>query len=162
MASAIWSSSLATIDRFPVRNLVRFMDNHGMLAIGAHPTWRVVRGGSHSYIPRLIAPLGEAVHLGVHLRSVLRDDAGVTLTFADRPAQRVDEVVFACAGNQVLPLLADASDIERDVFRHVHDDSERGLAAHRRELLPRRHGRARPGTTGSGRRRMRRRPSPTI
>jgi predicted NAD/FAD-binding protein len=92
------------------------MHNHGMLAVGSHPTWRVVRGGSHSYIPRLIAPLGEDVHLGVDLRSVTRDAGGVTLRFADRPAQRADEVVFACGGDRVLPLLADASDIERDVL----------------------------------------------
>jgi uncharacterized protein len=116
MASAIWSSSLATIERFPVRNLVQFMHNHGMLAVGSHPAWRVVRGGSHSYIPRLIAPLGQDVHLGVELQSVSRDDGGVTLRFADRPAQRVDEVVFACGGDRVLPLLADASDLERAVL----------------------------------------------
>ena len=30
---------------------------------------------------------------------------------------RFDEVVFACHGDEVLPLLADPSDRERDVFR---------------------------------------------
>jgi uncharacterized protein len=117
MAAAIWSSSLDSIDRFPAQTLVRFMTNHGMLSIAAHPTWRVVRGGSSSYIPRLIAPLGDdAVRTGVSLQSVRRDERGVTLTFPDRPAERVDDVVFACHGDQVLPLLADPSDAEREVF----------------------------------------------
>src|SRR6185503_19013753 len=40
----------------------------------------------------------------------------VTLTFLDRPSMRFDEVVFACHGDQVLPLLADPSDRERDVL----------------------------------------------
>ena len=118
MASAVWSSSLDGIHRFPAQTLIRFMQNHGMLSLGSHPAWRVVRGGSHAYIPGLTAPLRDAVHTGAHLLSVRRDERGVTLSFANRPAERVDDVVFACHGDQVLPLLADPTDTERDVFRH--------------------------------------------
>ena len=118
MASAIWSASVAGIHRFPVQTLVRFMQNHGMLSVGSHPAWRVVRGGSHTYIPRLTAPIRGAVVTGARLLSVRRSTEGVWLTFADRAPQRVDDVVFACHGDQVLPLLADATEAEREVFRH--------------------------------------------
>lgn len=117
MASAVWSASLDGIHRFPAQALIRFMQNHGMLSVGSHPAWRVVRGGSHTYIPRLTAPLRDAVHTGAHLLSVRRDELGVDLSFANRPAERVEEVVFACHGDQVLPLLADPTDAEREVFR---------------------------------------------
>src|SRR5262249_20967756 len=40
MASAIWSSSLDSIERFPAQTMVRFMANHGMLSIASHPVWR--------------------------------------------------------------------------------------------------------------------------
>lgn len=116
MAAAIWSASFDGIARFPAPTMIRFMQNHGMLTLGARPAWRVVCGGSGSYIPKLSAPLGPSVHTGVHLVSVRRSEAGVCLAFANRPAVRVDEVVFACHGDQVLKLLADASDVERDVF----------------------------------------------
>lgn len=116
MASAIWSTSFEGIRRFPAQTMVRFMDNHGMLSVGQHPTWRVLTGGSRSYIPKLTAPLKDAVHTGVRLQAVRRLPSGVELTFVDRPAERVDDVVFACHGDQVLPLLADPTDAERDVF----------------------------------------------
>jgi predicted NAD/FAD-binding protein len=115
MASAIWSSSLESIERFPARTLVRFMANHGMLSIAGHPTWRVVRGGSHSYIPALVRPLS-AVRTGAAIQSVRRGVDGVTLSFLNREPEQVDDVVFACHGDQVLPLLADPSDTEREVF----------------------------------------------
>ena len=115
MASAIWSSSLESIDRFPARTLIRFMANHGMLSIASHPTWRVVSGGSGTYIPRLVAAVA-SVQTNATIQAVRRTERGVTLTFADRPAEHVDDVVFACHGDQVLPLLADASDAEREVF----------------------------------------------
>jgi len=116
MASAIWSASLDAIRSFPALTLIRFFDNHGLLSLNAQPTWRVVAGGSHSYIPKLIAHLSGEIHQGASIHAVRRNEDGVTLTFRDRPSMRFDEVVFACHGDQVLPLLADPTDRERDVF----------------------------------------------
>jgi predicted NAD/FAD-binding protein len=118
MTSAIWSSPIEGVRAFPAQMLVRFLHNHGMLGIGRHPTWRVVRGGSCSYVPRLTRPYARSIHVGVEPLSVRRGDQGVVLTFADRPAATFDEVVFACHGDQVLPLLSDATEAERDVFGH--------------------------------------------
>jgi predicted NAD/FAD-binding protein len=116
MASAIWSAPLDSIRAFPATTLVRFLDNHGLLGITGQPAWKVVRGGSSRYIPRLTAPLGERIHRGAHIERVTRSDRGVTLALRGRPAMTVDEVVLACHGDQVLSLLGDATDRERDVF----------------------------------------------
>jgi len=116
MASAIWSTSLDAIRSFPALTLIRFFDNHGLLSLSAQPTWKVVAGGSHTYIPKLVAQLRGEVHEGASIHSVRRREDGVTLTFHDQPPMQFDEVVFACHGDQVLPLLADPSDRERDVF----------------------------------------------
>lgn len=120
MASAIWSASLASIRAFPALTMVRFLDNHGLLAVTGQPMWKVVKGGSCTYIPKLTAPLGERVQTGITIAGIRRDELGVTLRFADRPSQRFDEVVLACHGDQVLPLLDDPTDAERDVFSQFH------------------------------------------
>ncbi len=116
MASAIWSAPLDSIRHFPATTLIRFLDNHGLLAVAGQPEWKTVRGGSHTYIPRLAAPLGDRIHLGASIQSVQRCEHGVSLAFLDRPPLLFDQVVFACHGDQVLPLLADPSDAEREVF----------------------------------------------
>lgn len=116
MASAIWSASLDAIRSFPALTLIRFFDNHGLLSLSAQPTWKVVAGGSHSYVPKLIAQVSGDIHQGASIQSVHRSENGVKLTFRDRPLIWFDEVVFACHGDQVLPLLADPTDRERDVF----------------------------------------------
>jgi predicted NAD/FAD-binding protein len=116
MASAIWSASLDAIRSFPALTLIRFFDNHGLLSLTAQPTWKVVVGGSHTYIPKLTAQVRGDIRQGASIESVRRREDGVTVTFRDRPSMRYDEVVFACHGDQVLPLLADPSDRERDVF----------------------------------------------
>ncbi len=116
MASAIWSASIDAIRSFPALTLVRFFDNHGLLSLTAQPRWKVVDGGSHSYIPRLTASITGTIHTDAAIHEVRRADTGVTLSFRDRPSMHFDAVVFACHGDQVLPLLGDPSDRERDVF----------------------------------------------
>lgn len=116
MASAIWSASLASIRAFPALTMIRFLDNHGLLAVTGQPNWKVVKGGSSTYIPKLVAPLGDRVHTGASIRAISRHQDGVQLTFDDGREAHFDQVVMACHGDQVLPLLSDASDAERDVF----------------------------------------------
>src|SRR6187431_201208 len=85
MASAIWSASLDAIRSFPALTLIRFFENHGLLSLSTQPTWKVVAGGSHTYIPRLIAQLSGDSHRGASIYSVRRSEEAVTVTFRDRP-----------------------------------------------------------------------------
>lgn len=116
MASAVWSMSTQAIRSFPALTLLRFFDNHGMLGLNTHPKWKVIRGGSHSYIGPLTAPYRDRIYMGVALQSVARGRSQVTLRFLDRPPMSFDQVVFACHGDQVLPLLESLTDAERDVL----------------------------------------------
>lgn len=115
MTSAIWSASTTTIRQFPLTTLVRFMSNHGMLSLASPVKWRVIAGGSDTYVSALVRPLGDRVHTGCAPLAIRRDDTGVTVTLPGGQ-RRFDEVVFACHGDQVLPLLADATAEEQEVF----------------------------------------------
>jgi predicted NAD/FAD-binding protein len=138
MASAVWSASTQAIRSFPAATLVRFFDNHGMLGLDTHPRWKVVRGGSHRYLEPITAPYRDRVRTNAGIRSIARLDRGVEIRFADAPAERFDEVVLACHGDQVLGLLADPSDVEREVFGRF-ETSRNDVWLHTdRAMLPRR------------------------
>ncbi|MCC7241449.1 MAG: FAD-dependent oxidoreductase [Acidobacteria bacterium] len=138
MASAIWSASLDAIRSFPAITLIRFFGNHGLLSLGDQPVWKVVEGGSHAYIPRLTASLAERAHTGVDIQTVHRGQAGVTIAFRDRPTMTFDDVVLACHGDQVLPLLAEPSDGERDVFGNFTTTANAAWLHTDDSVLPRR------------------------
>ena len=116
MAAAVWSMSAETMGGFPATTLLRFFDNHGLLGINTHPQWKVLKGGSHSYLAPLTRTFAERIHTSVQIQGVTREPAQVRVDFLDRPAETFDHVVFACHGNQVLPLLADATVREKDVL----------------------------------------------
>jgi uncharacterized protein len=138
MASAVWSMSFAEIAEFPAATLVRFFDNHGMLGINTHPQWRVIKGGSNRYIAPLLAPLEDRITTGVEISRVKRTGSAVEITFADRPSRTFDEVVFACHGDQVLPLLDAPTDEEIEVFSALRTSRNDTVLHTDSSLLPRR------------------------
>jgi predicted NAD/FAD-binding protein len=115
MASALWSSPAADILRFPARYLVQFMANHQMLQLRDRPAWRVVRGGSASYIKALSAQWRAHVRLSCGVQALRRLPDGVEVTCA-AGTERFEEVVLACHADTTLTLLRDASDAERAVL----------------------------------------------
>ncbi len=115
MASALWSSPSAQILKFPVKYLVTFMANHQMLVTGDRHPWRVVRGGSNSYVRAMLAQGKFAVRTSTPVRSVRRDAEGVSVDIAGG-SECYDQIVFACHSDQALALLGDASIAEHEIL----------------------------------------------
>lgn len=115
MVAALWSSPPDQALRFPAKYLVRFMANHRMLSIDGRPEWRVVRGGSASYVRAMSADWPVHVRLGCPVRRVLRQDSGV-LVSTEADEGRYDHVVIACHADQALALLPEATPTERAVL----------------------------------------------
>jgi uncharacterized protein len=115
MASALWSSPPEQILAFPARYLVQFMANHQMLQVAGRPEWRVVRGGSTSYVRAMRQRWKVRERLGTPVRDIRRDMLGVTVT-SEAGSERFDQVVLACHSDQALVLLADASERERAIL----------------------------------------------
>jgi predicted NAD/FAD-binding protein len=137
MASALWSSPAAQILEFPARYLVQFMANHRMLQVDERPQWRVVTGGSSSYIAALQSRWSVSVRLATPVQSVRREDDAVLLRSA-AGEERFDQVVLACHADDSLALLADAGDEEKQVLGAIqYQDNDTVLHTDAR-LLPRR------------------------
>ncbi|ROM85045.1 MULTISPECIES: NAD(P)/FAD-dependent oxidoreductase [Pseudomonas] len=137
MGAAIWSMSPADMLDFPLQFFVRFCRNHGLLSVNQRPQWRVIEGGSRSYIAPLCQPFAQRIRLNCKVHRVSRDEGGVTLTSATGP-ERFDSVVFACHSDQALALLEAPSPQERAVLGAIrYADNDVVLHTDSR-LLPRR------------------------
>ncbi len=137
MASALWSSASARILAFPAKYLVQFMANHQMLQINDRPQWRVVRGGSNTYVNALRAKWRVQERMKTPVKMLLRDRDGVTV-FTENGAERFDQIVLACHSDQALRLLNDASDAERSILGHMPYQANETVLHTDASLLPRR------------------------
>jgi uncharacterized protein len=115
MASALWSAPASQILSFPARSLVQFMANHQMLQLNGRPEWRVVRGGSASYVRALRERWQVRERLSCPVLAVRRDASGVELT-TRLGTERFEQLVLACHADHALGLLGDASERERAIL----------------------------------------------
>ncbi|PSF12231.1 FAD-dependent oxidoreductase [Marinobacter fuscus] len=115
MGAAIWSAPEIVLEQFPIRFFLQFFNNHGMLSVDDRPTWRVISGGSATYVDRMMDRLGDCTHLNSPVSLVVRDDNGVTV-HSNGQTHRFDQVVFACHSDQALAMLESPTDEERAIL----------------------------------------------
>ncbi|MEE1925301.1 FAD-dependent oxidoreductase [Pseudomonas sp. 148P] len=137
MGSAIWSMSRADMLGFPLQFFVRFCRNHGLLSVNQRPQWRVIEGGSRSYVEPLCRSFIGRIRLNCPVARVARDDEGVTVFSTDGP-ERFDKVVFACHSDQALALLDAPEANEREILGAIRYAGNEVVLHTDTRLLPRR------------------------
>ncbi len=140
MGRAIWSATDEAMLSFPARFFVDFFDRHGFLNVNDRPVWRTIRGGSREYARKLMAPLESAgrIRLRTPVRSIRRDDAGVSLRTGAGDEARFDHVFIACHSDQALAMLEDPSPAEREVLAVFPYQENHAVLHTDASLLPRR------------------------
>ncbi|MXY54995.1 MAG: FAD-dependent oxidoreductase [Gammaproteobacteria bacterium] len=104
MCAALWSASRSLASAMPVAHVAAFMANHGLLQLRHRPAWRVVDGGSNTYLAAFESRFRGQVRKSCPVRHVLRDADGVTLQ-TDTDARGFDQVVLACHADDALRIV---------------------------------------------------------
>ncbi|QBM17042.1 hypothetical protein MARI_11470 [Marinobacter sp. JH2] len=115
MGAAIWSAPELVLEQFPIRFFLQFFNNHGMLSVDDRPTWRVISGGSATYVTRMMERLGDKTHLNSPVSEIHRDEDGVTIV-SNGQSHRFDQIVLACHSNQALAMLNNPTDKEQAIL----------------------------------------------
>lgn len=138
MAAAIWSSPCLDMGRYPAQTFVRFFSNHGLLSLGERPQWRTVKGGSQTYVSRLLAQARPQIRRGVGVAQVRRTGAGVIVTERDGTAHKFSAVVMACHAPQTRVLLADQTPHEDAILSSFRTEDNLAVLHTDQSLMPRR------------------------
>ena len=116
LGASLWSSPPKDFRAFSMRFVIEFMRNHALLQVTGQPAWRVVSGGSRTYVDALLSRFDGTLLLRRAVRSVQRFVDRVVIADAAGDRASFDHVILACHADQALALLADASPVERTVL----------------------------------------------
>lgn len=136
MGAAIWSTSLTQMREFPLQFFIQFFYNHGLLNISDRPQWYVIPGGSKNYIPNLIKPFADNIHLNAQISAVIQDDAGPIIEFENGDKQQFDDVILACHSDQALKLLQAPNQLQQDILGGIEYSENEVILHTDTNLLP--------------------------
>lgn len=116
LGSALWSVPQGTFRRFPIRLVVEFLGNHGMLRWSRRPVWRVIRGGSSRYVERISQPFLRNIVPKTPIVAIGRRADGVCVVERSGSCGDFDHVILACHADQALRLLQRPSPRESEIL----------------------------------------------
>lgn len=120
MGAAIWSASREEMRDFPLHFFVRFFHHHGMLTVDDRPQWRVLVGGSQSYLPKISENFVKNIHLDSPVMASRRlSDGKVELTIkkeGEHVKEIFDHVIFASHADQTSTIIQDKNTVESRVL----------------------------------------------
>ena len=137
ISGAIWSTPTADMLRFPASAFVRFFDNHGLLSVRGQPQWLTVKGGSQTYVNRILEQVSSDVRLSCPVYSVRRGTDFILIA-SPRGEERFDRVVFATHAPQALAMLQDADKDETAILGALRTQANRMVLHSDPRLMPRR------------------------
>ena len=123
---------------FPLQFFLRFFGNHGMLSVDDRPQWKVLTGGSASYIDPITAPYKDNILLNTPVTAVQRFSDRVQITDQSGENRQYDQVIFACHSDQALSMLVDATTDEHDILGSIPYQMNDVVLHTDRRLMPKR------------------------
>jgi predicted NAD/FAD-binding protein len=139
MVACIWSCPTAQMLQFPVRTLIRFCHNHGLLQVNGRPQWWTVAGGARHYVDAMLGAIHD-VRLNTPVRAVYRplQPGGDVVLHSAQGREHFDAVVLAGHSDQSLMLLDTPTCAEQAVLGAVRYQPNVAVLHTDAALLPRR------------------------
>lgn len=137
MIAAIWSADPATVRDLPAQYFMQFFDNHGLLNLINRPQWRVIKGGSRSYIEPLCESFKKGIATNCPVLGITRHSEHVEIE-TPYGIQNYDHVVIAAHSDQALRMLRDPSDDEKEILGAMKYKPNDVVLHTDRSILPKR------------------------
>ncbi|MDI9334537.1 MAG: FAD-dependent oxidoreductase [Cytophagales bacterium] len=121
MIACIWSCPVSQMKAYPIRALLRFCHNHGLLQLTRRPQWLTVVGGSKNYVQRIVASTPDA-RLQTKVVRLGRSSEGVQQVFTENnpKPEHFSAVILACHPDQSLQILGgEASVQEKNILSKI-------------------------------------------
>ncbi len=123
--AGLWSADRKQMNGFPIVTLVHYFDNHHLLLPPVESLfgrngkygWRTFEGGTQVYRDRLLHLFPNALKLNMPVKKVKRFPTYVELTITNNKTVMFDRVIFACHADEALKLLANPTNLEKELLR---------------------------------------------
>ena len=139
MGAAIWSTAAEKTIEMPAVFYIRFFKNHGLLQTKNRPQWRVIKGGSKSYIEKIKAGFEKQIKLSTPVKKIIRykDEVEIFFGKSGEYSNKFDKVIIATHSDQALQMLEEPSAKEKEILGSLPYQENEALLHTDESILPR-------------------------
>ena len=140
IGSAIWSTVPKDMMDIPAIFFIRFFENHGLLQILNRPKWWVIKGGSKTYVEKMIINFKQNIRLSTPVKKIMRNKNNVAIYFGGngQEIELFDAVILATHSNQALALLGNPTKAEKEILGSIPYQKNEALLHYDHSILPQR------------------------
>lgn len=135
LGASIWSCPPNAFLHFPIKFVMEFLVNHGMLKMWSRPVWRTIPGGSSRYVEALTASFKHRIRLSTPVKNIWRCATHVNVR-TDDDTHQFDEIILACHSDQALTMIDDPSSDETRLLKAFPYQSNNAVLHTDVALLP--------------------------
>ncbi len=140
IGAAIWSTVPNNMMNIPAVFFIRFFENHGLLQIVDRPNWWVIKGGSKTYVEKIISKFKDSIRLSTPVKNVKREKDSIKINFGDKGENEeiFDVIVFATHSDQSLEILEKPTKDEVEILGSIKYQNNNAVLHFDDSILPRR------------------------
>ncbi|GAD94493.1 hypothetical protein ANI_1_976184 [Paecilomyces variotii No. 5] len=142
LLSTLWKTNAAKcLPSFPVKSLVRFLHDHGILSTsGQTPEWYKIQGGAQELIKAMTREVpAHRIHLRARVVNIERGSTkgAFSLCTSDGQSHSFDHIIFAVDGEEVLDICGSLLDVqEADIISELRTSKTVGVLHSDPSLMP--------------------------
>lgn len=115
LISSIWSTNESDAGNFPFQLFVNFFNNHDLFSFKNRPQWKFVKGGSNSYIKKIIKHKNFHYHLNSKISKIIRHNNQIKIMH-NNLENSFDYLIIATHADQALQMLENPTKLEKNIL----------------------------------------------
>ena len=131
LISSIWSTNQKDVSNFPLKLFLNFFNNHDLFNLKDRPQWKFVKGGSNSYVKKILDLNKFNYSLNTKINKIIRSDDHIKI-IKNNEVIKFDYLVIATHADEALEILENPTDKEKKILSafeytknkaYLHSDS---------------------------------------
>jgi predicted NAD/FAD-binding protein len=135
LISSIWSTNQRDVRNFPLKLFLNFFNNHDLFNFKDRPQWKFVKGGSNSYIKKIIELDKFSFSLNTKIDKIIRSNNNIKIIKNDEEIV-FDYVIIATHADQALQIINNPTNNEKEILSKFEYTKNRAYLHSDRSMMP--------------------------
>ena len=135
LISSIWSTNQRDVRNFPLKLFLNFFNNHDLFNFKDRPQWKFVKGGSNSYIKKIIKLDKFNFSLNAKIDKIIRSDNNIKIIKNDEEIV-FDYVIIATHADQALQIINNPTNNEKEILSKFEYTKNKAYLHSDRSMMP--------------------------